>query len=69
LEHGKKNDLEQNKTLQSLPPLTSQLTPHCYLHTIGMNNFSQNKRKTYFIMTRHCMYLRKIRIDCASLGY
>lgn len=43
LKHGKKIYLEQNKTFQSLPLLTSQLTLHCYLHNIGGNNFPQNK--------------------------
>lgn len=65
LEHGKKNDLEQNKTLRSLPPLTSQITLLCYLHIVGMNNFSQ-KRKSCCSMTKN---LRKIRIDCTGLGY
>lgn len=56
---------EQNKTFQSLPPLTSQLTLHCYLNNIGVNNFPQNKKKINFIV----ICLRKIRIDCTGLGY
>lgn len=49
LKHSKKIYLEQNKTFQSLPPLTSQLTLHCCLRNIGVNNFPQNEKKINFI--------------------
>lgn len=50
LKHSKKIYLEQNKTFQSLPPLTSQLTLHCCLRNIGVNNFPQNEKKINFIV-------------------